>query len=209
MGSDHSKILDDIDPPLINVEEVKAHPLTASLKAMKNILVGLGQAAAKERVRNNINDVDRERVNKFRRDTAAFSSSLINKYRKQKKVLELLSQGLVTDESAGATLATIAKADTISLIAECQRLIDECGQVETILQKALHQGAQVGIRRASSWSRTDRRSRHAVFLNSARHGDRPCHCWLTWRGNRHRCCCGTLNFPQVREAGIHRDVRAA
>jgi hypothetical protein len=162
-------------------------------------------------------------VNKFRRDTAAFSSSLINKYRKQKKVLELLSQGLVTDESAGATLATIAKADTISLIAECQRLIDECGQVETILQKALHQGAQVGIRRASSWSRTDRRSRHAVFLNSARHGgtrsallnlayfvfflDRPCHCWLTWRGNRHRCCCGTLNFPQVREAGIHRDVR--
>jgi len=103
------------------------------LKAMKTILVGLGQAAVRERVRNNISDVDRERVNKFRRDSAAFSSSLINKYTHQKKVLELLSQGLVTDEFAGATLATIAKADEVP---ECQRLVDECGQVETILHKA-------------------------------------------------------------------------
>jgi hypothetical protein len=72
-------------------------------------------------------------VNKFRRDSAAFSSSLINKYTHQKKVLELLSQGLVTDEFAGATLATVGFCD---LVPECQRLVDECGQVETILHKA-------------------------------------------------------------------------
>jgi hypothetical protein len=167
-------------------------------------------------------------VNKFRRDSAAFSSSLINKYTHQKKVLELLSQGLVTDEFAGATLATIAKADEVP---ECQRLVDECGQVETILHKAgeftlwrfikehkwafvvlllgvvlvavpgaqfflIPEGMEVLVTSTALLNLA-----YFVFFL-----DRPCHCWRTWRGNRHSCCYGTLNFPQVREAGIHRDV---